>query len=106
MTEVAFVIIFMAVASCYTVSTQRNFCLVLRGVLAMSKILAAGAIALLLSGYATASNWQTAAIENSAKKPKKTVAAPEIDSTSAGAALMLLAGGLIVVFSRKTVKKD
>jgi hypothetical protein len=70
----------------------------------MSKILAAGTIALLLSGYATAK--QPVDFDNSSKKPKKTVAAPEIDSTSAGAALMLLAGGLIVVFSRKTVKKD
>ena len=72
----------------------------------MSKILAAGTIALLLSGYATAKIGQRGDFDNSSKKPKKTVAAPEIDSTSAGAALMLLAGGLIVVFSRKTVKKD
>jgi hypothetical protein len=74
----------------------------------MSKIVAASTIALLLSGYATASDWKTAGIDDFAKtkKPKKTVAAPEIDSTSAGAALVLLAGGLIVVFSRKTVKKD
>jgi hypothetical protein len=72
----------------------------------MSKILAAGTIALLLSGFATASDWQTGAYDFAAKKPKKTVAAPEIDSASAGAALVLLAGGLIVVFSRKTVKKD
>jgi len=72
----------------------------------MSKILAAGTIALLLSGYATAKNGQPGKFDNSSKKPKRTVAAPEIDSTSAGAALMLLAGGLIVVFSRKTVKKD
>jgi hypothetical protein len=72
----------------------------------MSKILAAGSLALLLSGYATANNWQTEGSEKSPKKHKRTVAAPEIDSTSAGAALVLLAGGLIVVFSRKTVRKD
>jgi len=72
----------------------------------MSKILAAGSLALLLSGYATANNWQTEGSEKSSKKHKHTVAAPEIDSTSAGAALVLLAGGLIVVFSRKTVRKD
>jgi hypothetical protein len=74
----------------------------------MSKLVAASAIALLLSGYAAAKDWQTADFDDYAKnkKPKKTVAAPEIDSTSAGAALVLLAGGLIVVFGRKTVKKD
>ena len=72
----------------------------------MSKILAAGSLALLLSGYAAANNWHTEEFEKSSKKHKHTVAAPEIDSTSAGAALMLLAGGLIVVFSRKTVRKD
>jgi hypothetical protein len=72
----------------------------------MSKILAAGSLVLLLSGYATANNWQTEGSEKSPEKHKHTVAAPEIDSTSAGAALALLAGGLIVVFSRKTVRKD
>ena len=72
----------------------------------MSKILAASTIALLLSGYATANNWQSEGFDNSSKKHKHTVAAPEIDSASAGAALVLLAGGLIVVFSRKTAKKD
>jgi hypothetical protein len=72
----------------------------------MSKILAAGAIALLMSGYASANNWETNGFESQAKKQKKSVAAPEMDSTSAGAALVLLGGGLIVLFGRKTVKKD
>jgi hypothetical protein len=72
----------------------------------MSKILAAGAIALLMSGYASASDWQTNDFDNASKKHKKSVDAPEMDATSAGAALLLLGGGLIVLFGRKTVKKD
>ncbi len=72
----------------------------------MSKLLAAGAIALLMSGYASANNAETQDFESQAKKHKKSVAAPEMDSPSAGAALVLLGGGLILLFGRKAVKKD
>ena len=72
----------------------------------MSKLLAAGAIALLLSGYASANNWETPGFESQAKKQKMSVAAPAMVATSAAAALLLLGGGLILLFGRKTVKKD
>ena len=72
----------------------------------MAKLLAAGAIAILMSGYASANNSETNGFESQAKKHRKSVAAPEMDSTSAGAALVLLGGGLILLFGRKTEKKD
>ncbi len=74
----------------------------------MSKILAAAAIALLVSGTALANGWDNDGWDKDKDKNKKThsVAAPEIDSASGAAALALLGGGLIVLYGRKTVKKD
>jgi hypothetical protein len=73
----------------------------------MSKILAAAAIALLVSGSALANGWDNDGRDKDKDKNKKThtVAAPEIDSASGAAALALLGGGLIVLYGRKTVKK-
>jgi hypothetical protein len=76
----------------------------------MSKILAAAAIALLVSGSALANGWDNDGWDKGKDKDKDkkthTAAAPEIDSASGAAALALLAGGLIVLYGRKTVKKD
>jgi hypothetical protein len=72
----------------------------------MSKILAAATIALLVSGSALANGWDNDGWNNGKTKKTHAVAAPEIDSTSGAAALALLAGGLIVLYGRKTVKKD
>ncbi|MFI4890339.1 MAG: hypothetical protein ACHQIL_07395 [Steroidobacterales bacterium] len=79
----------------------------------MPKILASGVVALLLSGAANAggfgfdgNNWGH--YDNDCKKKRHCAAveAPEIDSSSAGAALILLGGGLVVLFGRRTVRKD
>jgi hypothetical protein len=74
----------------------------------MSRIVSASVISLLMSGYAFAHGHvgQDNNFDGLAKKPNKAVAAPEMDSTSAGAAMVLLGGGLIVLFGRKTVKKS
>jgi hypothetical protein len=72
----------------------------------MSKILAAAAISLLVSGSALANGWDKCGWDNGWNCKTHTVSAPEIDSASGAAALALLAGGLIVLFGRKTVKKD
>jgi hypothetical protein len=72
----------------------------------MSKILAAAAIAFLVSGSALANGWDKCGWESDWHCKTHTVAAPEIDSASGAAALALLAGGLMVLFGRKTVKKD
>jgi hypothetical protein len=75
----------------------------------MSRILAASVITLLMSGYAVARGHvgQGADFDGWGKKQhSKAVAAPEMDATSAGAAMVLLGGGLIVLFGRKTVKKS
>ncbi len=74
----------------------------------MSRILAASVFSLLMSGYAVAHGHvgQVTDFDGFGKKHNKAVAAPEMDSTSAGAAMVLLGGGLIVLFGRKTVKKS
>jgi hypothetical protein len=76
----------------------------------MSKILAAAAIALLVSGSALANGWDNDGRDKDKDKDKDrkthSVAAPEIDSASGAAALALLGGGLIVLYGRKTVKID
>lgn len=72
----------------------------------MSKIIAAAAIALLVSGSALANGWDNDHWDHGKPKKTHTVAAPEIDSASGAAALALLAGGLMVLYGRKTVKKD
>ncbi len=72
----------------------------------MSKKLAAAAIALLASGYALADGSDNGGWDNGKYKKTPPVAAPEIDAASGAAALALLAGGLVVLYGRKTVKKD
>jgi hypothetical protein len=72
----------------------------------MSKILAAAAIVLLVSGSALANGFDSDGWDKGKHKKTHTVAAPEIDSASGAAALALLAGGLVVLYGRKTVKKD
>ena len=72
----------------------------------MSKKIAAAAIALLVSGYALADVRDNDGGDSGKHKKTHTVAAPEIDSATGAAALALLAGGLIVLYGRKTVKKD
>jgi hypothetical protein len=71
----------------------------------MSRILAAAAIAVLVCGTAMANGWDNGA---DIGKHKKTTpaAAPEIDAASGAAALALLAGGLVVLYGRRTVRKD
>ena len=72
----------------------------------MSKLLVAGTVALAVTGLAAANLAAANSSELDSNPKKHTVAAPEIDAASAGAALMLLGGGLIVLFGRKTVAKD
>lgn len=71
----------------------------------MSKILAAAAIVLLVSGSALANGWDNDSRDKDKNKKTHSVAAPEMDSASGAAALALLAGGLIVLYGRKTVKQ-
>ena len=71
----------------------------------MPRILATGAIVLVVSGLAGA-NVAAAHDNDPENKPKKhAVAAPEINTSSAAAALILLGGGLIVLFGRKISAK-
>ena len=76
----------------------------------MSKQLTIGALLLLASGIASAHKCEDVQSFSADRKHDfsscKVNAAPEMEIASAGAALALLVGGVIVLRGRKAAKKD
>lgn len=70
----------------------------------MYRMLAAGALTLVLSGIAGAHGSYNPPSWHEPWTPGPTFRAPEIDPASAGAAVTLLLGSLIVLRGRKTIK--